>query len=206
VISPSQRPLPDNTQNSQETDIHDPGRIRTHNPSKRTAADPHLRPHTKKILYRSWLLLRLTANITIHLIYIYIYTHTQILYIYGRRGSWRPLWNCSQITTAWLQCHIKGSCQHSTPEQTNDMAVAYVEFYCFKKKHWCFNFVFCEVSDVSRSHSAIKLHAYASRYIRFVAHGVSQHFSAFNNGCYFVNTLREVITHIHYDIRMNSLV
>jgi hypothetical protein len=31
-------------QHSQETDIHDSGRIRTHNPSKRTAADPRLRP------------------------------------------------------------------------------------------------------------------------------------------------------------------
>jgi hypothetical protein len=44
VISPTQRPLPDNTQHSQERDIHTPGGIRTHNPSKRTAADPRLRP------------------------------------------------------------------------------------------------------------------------------------------------------------------
>ena len=43
VISPTQRPLPDNTQHSQHTDIHDPGGIRTHNPSKRAAADLHLR-------------------------------------------------------------------------------------------------------------------------------------------------------------------
>jgi len=40
VIDPSQRPLPGNTQNSQQTDIHSPhGDIRTHNPSKRAAAD-----------------------------------------------------------------------------------------------------------------------------------------------------------------------
>ena len=39
VISPSQRPLPDNTQHSQQTDIHGPGGIRTHNPSRRAAAD-----------------------------------------------------------------------------------------------------------------------------------------------------------------------
>jgi hypothetical protein len=44
VIGPSQRPLPDNTQQTQETDIHAPGGIRTHNPSKPTAADPRLRP------------------------------------------------------------------------------------------------------------------------------------------------------------------
>jgi len=34
VISPAQRSPPDNTQYSQETDIHALGRIRTHNPSK----------------------------------------------------------------------------------------------------------------------------------------------------------------------------
>jgi len=45
VISPSQKPLPDKTQHSQPTDIHAPGEIRTHNPSKRAAADPLLRPH-----------------------------------------------------------------------------------------------------------------------------------------------------------------
>ena len=32
--NPSQRPLPDNRQHSQETDIHDPKGIQTHNPSK----------------------------------------------------------------------------------------------------------------------------------------------------------------------------
>jgi hypothetical protein len=44
VIGPTKRSLPDKTQHSQETDIHFPGGIRTHNPSKRTAADPRLRP------------------------------------------------------------------------------------------------------------------------------------------------------------------
>ena len=43
VISSSQRPLPDNTQHSQQTDIHVPGGTRTHSPSKRAAADPCLR-------------------------------------------------------------------------------------------------------------------------------------------------------------------
>jgi hypothetical protein len=40
----SLRPLPDNTQHSQETDIHALGGIRTHNPSNRAAVDPRLRP------------------------------------------------------------------------------------------------------------------------------------------------------------------
>jgi len=33
VISPTQRPLPDNTQQSQVTDIHAPGGIQTLNPT-----------------------------------------------------------------------------------------------------------------------------------------------------------------------------
>ena len=44
VISSSQRPLPNNTQHSQQTDIHAPGGVRTHNPSMRAAADPCLIP------------------------------------------------------------------------------------------------------------------------------------------------------------------
>jgi hypothetical protein len=44
VTSSSQRPPPDNTQHSQRTDIHAPGGIRTHNLSRRAAADLSLRP------------------------------------------------------------------------------------------------------------------------------------------------------------------
>jgi len=43
VISSSQRPLPDNTQHSQQTNIHVPGGIRTDNLSRRAAADLRLR-------------------------------------------------------------------------------------------------------------------------------------------------------------------
>ena len=44
VIGSSQRPLPDNTQHSQQTDIHAAGGIRTHDLSRRAAADLRLRP------------------------------------------------------------------------------------------------------------------------------------------------------------------
>ena len=44
VINPSQRPLPDNTQHSQQTNIRVPGGIRTHNLSRRAAEDLRLRP------------------------------------------------------------------------------------------------------------------------------------------------------------------
>ena len=45
VISSSQRPLPDNTQYSQQTDVDGPVGIRTHNHSRRAAVDLHLRQH-----------------------------------------------------------------------------------------------------------------------------------------------------------------
>ena len=50
VISPSQRPLPYNTQRSQDTSTHAPGGIQTLNTSKRLAADPGLRPRG----HRDW--------------------------------------------------------------------------------------------------------------------------------------------------------
>ena len=44
VINLSQRPLPDNTQHSQQTNIQASGGIRTHNLSRRAAVDLRLRP------------------------------------------------------------------------------------------------------------------------------------------------------------------
>ena len=44
MISWSQRPLPNNTKHSQQTDIHAHGGIRTHNLSRRAAADLRHRP------------------------------------------------------------------------------------------------------------------------------------------------------------------
>ena len=44
MFNPTQRPLPNNQQHSQQTDIHATGGIRIRNPSKRAAAHPHLRP------------------------------------------------------------------------------------------------------------------------------------------------------------------
>jgi hypothetical protein len=54
VISPSQRPLPDNTQRSQETDIQAPGGIRTRNLINRSAAG--LRPlgHWDRLPFRDY--------------------------------------------------------------------------------------------------------------------------------------------------------
>jgi len=44
MISPSQRPLPDNTQHSQQTNIHASGGIRTNNLSRRAAKNLRLKP------------------------------------------------------------------------------------------------------------------------------------------------------------------
>jgi hypothetical protein len=46
VISSSQRPLPDNTQHSQQTNIHAPRGIQTQDLSGQAAADLRLRQHS----------------------------------------------------------------------------------------------------------------------------------------------------------------
>ena len=55
-ISPTKRPLLDNTQNSQETSFRGSGGIRTCSPSKRAGADPRLRPrgHWDRIFKLIW--------------------------------------------------------------------------------------------------------------------------------------------------------
>jgi hypothetical protein len=55
VIGPSQRPLPDNIQHSQEIDFHPTGRIRTRNPSKRVEADLRLRPRVHRNRFPSYI-------------------------------------------------------------------------------------------------------------------------------------------------------
>jgi hypothetical protein len=66
VISSSQKPLPDNTQHSQQTDIHALSGIRTHNPSRRAAADLRLRPHGH------WDQL---MTMCVYITYMYMYIH-----------------------------------------------------------------------------------------------------------------------------------
>src|SRR5215475_2359153 len=58
MISSSQRPLPDNTRHSQQTNIHAPGGIRTHDLSRRAATGRSTisagkRPQAARLL-RSW--------------------------------------------------------------------------------------------------------------------------------------------------------
>jgi len=48
-MGPTQRPLPDNIQFSQETAIHIHGGIRTRNPSKWAAAKLHHKPRDQRV-------------------------------------------------------------------------------------------------------------------------------------------------------------
>jgi hypothetical protein len=66
VISPTQRPLPDNTQHSQETDIHAPGGIRNHNLIKLVAADLRIRSlcHGEFSLFKGSFLSCIRLNFT----------------------------------------------------------------------------------------------------------------------------------------------
>jgi hypothetical protein len=68
MISSSQRHLPENTRHSQQTNIHAPGGIRTHNLSRRAAADLRLRPRCH------WDRLYL-----IYILILYFYMHIVLL-------------------------------------------------------------------------------------------------------------------------------
>jgi hypothetical protein len=55
VIVRLQRPLPENTQHSQQTDIDAPSGIRNYSPTTQTDLDPRLRPrcHWNRLIYRT---------------------------------------------------------------------------------------------------------------------------------------------------------
>jgi hypothetical protein len=98
-----QRPLPDNTKHSQQTYIHDPGWIRTHNPSRRAAAVLRPRPRGHWDRYRQvtnspfcahsvfmcfvWISEQ-TAIISLCSLYWLVFiTETEIVYCAVRTGS-----------------------------------------------------------------------------------------------------------------------
>ena len=64
------RPDAHNTQHSQQTEIYAPGGIRTHNPSKRAAADPCLRPRSR------WQLCTMIcqSDLNVHLIHMLLFS------------------------------------------------------------------------------------------------------------------------------------
>jgi hypothetical protein len=66
VISPTQGPVHDSTQQSNETDIHAPGGIRTRIPSKREAAEPRLRPrgHRDRLIFKLLFKIKVSLVVT----------------------------------------------------------------------------------------------------------------------------------------------
>ena len=89
MISPSQRPLPDNTQHSQHTNIQALGGIRTHDRSRRAAVDLCLRPRghwDRPVIgitlpyFTYTILLKIKILILPQLLYCY-YTNIAVLYI-----------------------------------------------------------------------------------------------------------------------------
>ena len=88
VISSSQRPLPDNTQHSQQTDINAPGGIRTHNLSRGAAADLRLRPRDHWgqhlcLLGMNICLVVQTVQVTLFVEYLYTNAYAYQSFIYS---------------------------------------------------------------------------------------------------------------------------
>ena len=83
VIRSTHRPLPDNTQHSQQTDIHAAGGIRTCNPSERTAAELRLRPCGHWDRQLSWKLTVIFWASTVQ--HVHKYTKTELFCIITQR-------------------------------------------------------------------------------------------------------------------------
>ena len=69
--SDQHRPLPDNTQHSQETDMNVPDGIRSRNPSKRAAVDRHLRPRPLRSVTLSHYVIVIILSLTNVVLYEY---------------------------------------------------------------------------------------------------------------------------------------
>jgi hypothetical protein len=96
VISPIQRPLPDNTQHSQYTNIHAAGGIRTRNLNKRAAADRRLRPRCHWDRHR-----RVTVQTFSKRSYIYITLYQCNARIFRWLGS---VWSYGALTCRTYSC------------------------------------------------------------------------------------------------------
>ena len=96
VISSSQRPLPDKTQHSQQTNIHAPGGIRTHDLSRRAATDLRLRRRTFIILPRRIFRMRNVSDKVVER----IKTHILCSITFSRKSC--SLWeNVEKYSGAW---------------------------------------------------------------------------------------------------------
>ena len=103
VISPTQRRLPDNTQHSQEIDIHYRCGIRTHNPRNPVASDPRLRPrgHWDKQLRNVAQLMSVCRPVSTNVICIRYWKLIAIILF-----TTSPFINCLLCTTLCLPHNI----------------------------------------------------------------------------------------------------
>ena len=113
MISPTQRTLPDNTQHSQQRDIHAPCRIRTHNPNKRAAADPRLRQHGHWNLHFSFLMPKYSPH-------LFVLGRPQSVFSLQNLFCWQicfPIWGSTNkvllhsgfvdVNNSWLACWVE---------------------------------------------------------------------------------------------------
>ena len=91
MISPTQRPLSDNTQQPEGTDIHASGGIRTRNPSKRSAANRRLRPRGHRDLQTCCCTWNQFPVINITLSYWYSFDFLPLHRIHKKASNWFPV-------------------------------------------------------------------------------------------------------------------
>jgi len=100
VISPSQRPLPDSRRQSQETDNHVPGGIRTHKLRSRAAADLSLRPRGY------WHRLLAVTTSSLHSYSVAHRTRGQKWLFFAARSTHPCFQNAVFLPAFWVLCHI----------------------------------------------------------------------------------------------------
>ena len=171
MISSSQRPLPGNTQHSQQTDIHAPGGIRTHDLSRWAALDLRLRPrghwdrHTE-IVY--WAQRSKQAKITHDRQCTYNVPHRRV------RATIVVVVNQYYIT--WVCVFVAYDIQHAMRMRLIVICVAYPtlqHFYTLSPKRYDFRknvtehkicaFIFSTISVWNISHSKKKWARYDTK-------------------------------------------
>ena len=143
MISSSQRPLPDNTQHSQQTDIHAPDGIRTHNPSRRAATDPRLRPRSHFLRYIHVINIVLVSCLKItpcaHSIWSRVFLQKpiglsagqQIFYFYGSHRFIDEYTEACSWATTWVACSQPTSlCPSSLKIQLSIFSRIFSMFVC----------------------------------------------------------------------------
>jgi hypothetical protein len=103
VISPSQRPLADSTE---DINIHAPSGIRTHNPSKQAAADPRVRPRGHQA--RLFMINRKTNNVVDPLVRPCWPIEVCGLHFENRCFNWWGLYS-SQFALSFAVWHLTNS-------------------------------------------------------------------------------------------------